>query len=553
MVDFKNISCIQGCKPPQIINLNLAINDISKLEIYDECNNLYTDLKYAYSVDGACWSCYMSYDEILENTIELVSDFYVRLRIQGNISKILLDGEEINDFSTQLESGFNLQTYDINSNSWNPYSNMDCSVSLYQQLNESIAAITGIPIYYFKMNGVKESADMTFKEYALKSVTAVKQIKLIVIDGQMPSSKPEFADFGLEWQTDWEVELAKGMFATAFGDTAQPTEGDLVYIPLMNRMWMVNEAYEEKKDSFMWHAATWKLALVKYQDDASVDLGFSQDMVDDIVKNKYEDIFGEEENQEAQIDAAPVFQAIPNNLYPIFKSDAVRKYISCQGIDIVQSMLYYKGTLISENMYKFALDMKQQIIYQKQFCGDSGTLSFIIKPDHGNFSGYLLEIGNGKRIAIMQKVEYDKNGLVKSSLCNLSINKNNKLSINLIPGNCYFIWVRWSKELNIFDFNAAKYSYPESIPLYRLQNHHYYFDFDNAETKVSKWNFEYRVSEKTDLVLNNFVGSISNIKLFDIYNDNVSEILMQYPNNKHLLINDTVRPLVGLDGVIRNS
>ena len=318
MADFKNISCLQGCKPPQIINLNLAINDISKLEVYDECNNLYTDLKYAYSVDSACWSCYMSYDEILENTIELVSDFYVRLRIQGNVSKILLDGEEITDFSTQLESGFNLQTYDVNSNTWNPYSNIDCSISLYQQLNESIADITGIPIYYFKVNGLKESSDMTFKEYALKFVTSVKQIKLIVSDGQMPSSKPEFADFGLDWQTDWEVELAKGMFATAFGDTVQPTEGDLVYIPLMNRMWMVNEAYEEKKDSFMWHAATWKLALVKYQDDASVDLGFSQDMVDDIVKNKYEDILGEEENQEAQIDAAPILQAVPNNLYPIF-------------------------------------------------------------------------------------------------------------------------------------------------------------------------------------------------------------------------------------------
>lgn len=553
MTDFKNISCIQGCKPPQIVNLNLAINDISKLEVYDECNNLYTELKYAYSVDGACWSCYMSYDEILENTIELVSDFYVRLRIQGDISKIILDGEEINDFSTQLESGFNLQTYDTNSNTWNPYSNIDCSVSLYQQLNESIAAITGIPIYYFKVNGVKESADITFKEYALKSVTAVKQIKLIVVDGQMPSSKPEFADFGLDWQTDWEVELAKGMFATAFGDTVQPTEGDLVYIPLMNRMWMVNEAYEEKKDSFMWHAATWKLALVKYQDDASVDLGFSQDMVDDIVKNKYEDIFGEEENQEAQIDAAPILQATPNNLYPIFKSDAVRKYISCEGINIIQSMLYHKGTLISENMYKFALDMKQQVIYQKQFCGDSGTLSFIIKPGHGNFSGYLFELGNGKRITILQKAEYDDKGIIKSSSCNLSIDRNNKLSINLVPNNWYFVWIRWSKELNTFDFNVAKYTYPENIPLYKLQNHHYYFDFDNAETKVSKWNSECVVSNKTDLVLNNFIGTVSNIKLFDVYNDNTSEIIMQYPNNKHLLINDTVRPLVGLDGVIRNS
>lgn len=552
MVDLKNIACIQSCKPTQIVNLNLAINDISKLEVYDECNNIYSELKYAYSVDSVCWSCYMSYDEILENTIELVSDFYVRLRIQGGVSKIVIDGEEITDFSIQLESGFNFQAYDVNSTTWNPYSNIDCSVSLYQQLNESIAAITGIPIYYFKVNGVKSSADMTFKEYALKSVTAVKQIKLIVAEGQMPSSKPEFADFGLDWQTDWEVEISKGMFATAFGDTVQPTEGDLVYIPLMGRMWMVNEAYEEKKDSFMWHAATWKLALVKYQDDASVDLGFSQDMVDDIVKNKYEDIFGEEENQEAQVDAAPILQAVPNNLYPVFRSDAIRKYISCQGIDIIQSMLYYKGTLISENMYKFALDMEQQVIYQKQFCGDSGTLSFILKPEHGNFSGYLLELGKGIRIMVSQKAEYDTKGILKSSSCNLSMNRNSKLSLNLIPGNWYFVWIRWGKELNTFDFNAAKYSYPENIPLYKLQNYHYYFDFDNAETKVSKWDPECKISEKTDLILNNFIGTISNIKLFDVYDDNTSEILMQYPNNKHLLINDTVRPLVGLDGVIRN-
>ena len=34
----------------------------------------------------------------------------------------------------------------------------------------------------------------------------------------------------------------------------------------------------------------------------------------------------------------------------------------------------------------------------------------------------------------------------------MSIDKNNKLSLNLIPGNWYFVWVRWSKELNTFDF-----------------------------------------------------------------------------------------------------
>ena len=64
------------------------------------------------------------------------------------------------------------------------------------------------------------------------NVESVKQIKLIVNEGQMPSSKPEFSDFGLDWQTDWETEISKTMFATAFGITAQPMEGDLISFDL---------------------------------------------------------------------------------------------------------------------------------------------------------------------------------------------------------------------------------------------------------------------------------------------------------------------------------
>jgi hypothetical protein len=73
---------------------------------------------------------------------------------------------------------------------------------------------------------------------------------MIIQDNQMPSSKPEFGDWAIDFQTDWETEISKGMFATAFGNTAQPMEGDLIYVPMMKRMWMVNGAYEEKKDAF---------------------------------------------------------------------------------------------------------------------------------------------------------------------------------------------------------------------------------------------------------------------------------------------------------------
>ena len=104
-------------------------------------------------------------------------------------------------------------------------------------------------------------------------VEAVKQIKLMVQDGMMPSSKPEFSEFGFDFSTDWETEISKSVFASAFGNTAKPMEGDLIYIPMMKRMWMVNGAYEEKNEGFMWQSSTFKVALVKYEDKGSVDLG----------------------------------------------------------------------------------------------------------------------------------------------------------------------------------------------------------------------------------------------------------------------------------------
>ena len=45
-----------------------------------------------------------------------------------------------------------------------------------------------------------------------------------------------------------------------------------------------------------------------------------------------------------------------------------------------------------------------------------------------------------------------------------------------------------------------------------------------------------------------FDGKITNIKVYDKYIDNISEVLQMYPTNNHLLINDTARKFVELSG-----
>lgn len=552
MITFNDTEQVKlcGCAPKQILTFNVPIkfDDIPNIKIYDNCDEEYpnSSLEYSYSLDSVCWSCYVSYNDILLNTVNIKNDLYIRIKVAGVIQKVLVNCCPYTTYTTVLDSAFRFSYCEVESpNMYNPYSNMGCAIELNKHMSDLVCCMFGIPIYYFRLNPNQGSKDITFKEYTLMEVDPPKQIKLMVQDGQMPSSKPEFSDFGLDWQTDWETEIGKTMFATAFGQNAQPMEGDFIYVPMMKRMWQVSGAYEEKKDALMWCATTFKVTLVKYEEKGSVDLGELDDMVNSFVKNTYDDLFGEDNEDTAGTGEESVDSpnAAYDNLYPIYKSDATRKYITTSGINIYDNSTYYKGTLISDAWYIFNTTFEnQKIVYQKQYCGDNITISFIFKPAvldlENTFEGTLLEIGPLK-INIVQ--DFSETTII--------INKHKKLSLSLLSGNTYFICIRWSKELNISEISAAIYTYNQNIPIYKLQSGNYYYDIDNMERVTSNWDIEFNINKKTDITLNSFAGNITNIKIFNIYNDNISEILQQYPTNNNLILNDTARKLVGLDGL----
>ena len=535
-----SVSCLDTCSPPQVININMAFNSIESISIVDTCGNEYgiDSLKIAYSIDNVCWSCYMSYDEFFTNTLNMKTDFYARIKVNGSVGGVSINGISYSDYSVVLDSGFQF-TYcstEVSSNLYSPYTNMDCAIGLQQQLVENVACMFGIPIYYFKLSPDTGSADLTFKEYALMNVEAVKQIKMIVMDNQMPSSKPTFNEWGLDWESDWETEISKGMFATAFGPTAQPMEGDLIYVPMMKRMWMVNGAYEEKKDAFMWNATTFKLALVKYQQKDSVDLGDTEDFVNKLVKNKYEDLFGDQENLDSNEKnlESPTYR--PDNLYSVATSDAFRKYITTDSIDFKNGIIYYKGTMIADDKYIMSSMKKSKIVYQNKFCGDSATVSFIIKPYPCVYSEVFMMLSG-----ITFNIDQTK---VSTSI---TLVNNKKCKVVLQNNKTYFVIFRWAKHMNIVEAFAAEYVHAD-MPEYKLQNHHYWFDIDNAMTSSARYDIEMIQDTEGSIELNTFSGEITNIKVFDIYVGNTSEILQMLPNNQHLLLNDTARKLISNNG-----
>jgi len=536
-----------SCNPTQIININQPITELNNFTITNDCDEVYNNdnLLFSYSLDSICWSCYMSYTDLLKNTIDLDGDFYLRFKINNIVKDIYNNDEQITDYSSQLDSDFQLTGCETqNPNVFNPYANLDSAVNLQTQLTETVSCLFGIPIYYFKLKPDAGSKDITFKEYALMNVDQVKQIKLLITDGTMPSSKPEFADFGLEFQTDWETEISKATFATAFGNTAQPMEGDFIYIPMMKRMWQVSGAYEEKNGSLMWNATTFKVMLVKYQDRGSVDLQDTETFVNSLVKNKYEDLFGDDDNStydaSTQNLTAPV--AAQNTLYPVFESDALRKYVTCDTVEFYPEATYYKGTLISDMLYGFLRnDIESKIIYQYKYCGSSAAISFIIQPYvASNFKGTIIKVGNCEIIL-------EQTGMNSKLYTNIYPDKQ----IELITQSIYFIVIRWDMGMNLFDMSAYLYCYNHDVPAYKLNSAHYYYDIDNPIVQYSS-TFDPELIDEIghDVYISNFYGHITNFKVFDIYNDNISELLQMYPTHQHLMINDTARRLNGKDGVI---
>lgn len=585
-------SCNGSCTPPQIITFNTPFSNVENIsnliilnqnlnrtsidfdefeKISQECKVSYSEdeLTFAYSMDGACWSCYMAVDDVFKSLSNSTSDFFLRIKVVGPVSGIFQKDfssgslNTYNDWSISLMSGFNFSytCASSNSNLYNPYANMDCAIQLQTQLAETVSCMFGIQAYYFQTNGVNSSVDVTFKEYALYNVASVKQIKLMITDGTMPSSRPEFSDLGLDFQTDWEVEVTKGTFATAFGADAQPTEGDFVYIPMMKRMWTVSGAWEEKNQSLMWVGTSFKLTLVKYQDDASIDKGNVEAIVNDIVKTKYEDLFGDEEGLDSGIESAQLIQPTSSNLSPVFESDSCRRSVSNFVLNCVKNAntnnsnsanntLYYKGTQICDSFYDMtqvepSLTLPKEnsigLIYQRQFCGYEFSLSFLINVSNydESFADQLEVISMGNISVILEK---QKN-------TNLYIIKTKNLKVEIESNNWYFIVLRGSKTMNTSNLICAKYKYPDNLPIYKLQKYHYYFDIDGAEVVSNTFSTEFEVDSKAEVKVNHFPGCLSNVKLLNIYNDNLSELLMQNPTNQHLLINDTALPFLGLNGV----
>lgn len=516
-----------------MITQPLIIYAPDKADVTNICN-------YSWSTDGVCWTSWTTYDNYLKITPNLDSDFYLRVLLFSGLDKVIVNECITKDYSITLDTtNVFLTDFCSNENLFQPYNGLDCALLLQEQLADSVICMFGIPIYYIKVTPNFDTIDHTFKEYTLHGVESIKQLKLMIPDGTMPSSMPKLTEFDFDWELDWETELSANHFTNAFGDDAFPKPRDLVYVPMMKRMWEVNSAYQEKNENLLWQPTTWKLALVKYNEKTNVDHGDFSEIIDGWLVNTYENTFGEYERneQERQVGAAPLSSPkfAATNLFDIFMEDNVRKQYTKYDITILDKIYCHRSNVVARNIYKFKND-NGCITYQKPICHESGTLSFILETPgtlNGKVSKDILNFGN-----VEANVTYDK-GVFGFDF--------NGMNCELEAFNTYMIIMRWNRDNFTSELNIYKLTHRKDIPVYKLKPEMYYFDFENPICSlVSEYNNDYIHNEPLPCQIHPYPVLMSNIKYYNIYlqtEDVIKECVKYTTTHESCVINDLARPI----------
>ena len=548
-----------GCPIKRIITFKEAVV-YGPIKIVDEQNtDVTTECQFSWSTDGVCWTSWVGWDQYNNIIKNIESDYFLRVLIFGGLNAVYYNNSQTNCYNICFDqSNIFLKDFCEGTNLFQPYTGLDCALELQQQLSDSIVCMFGIPIYYLRVTPNPESVDYTFKEWTLHNVVDIKQLKLMIPDGQMPSSNPKLTDFDFDWEVDWETELSKSQFAKAFGDTAFPKQRDLVYIPLMKRLWEVNSAYDEKNEGLMWRPTTWKLALVKYNEKTNVDKGDFSDLIDGWLINKYEDIFGEKEHVEQERESGtnqlttPRFAA--TNLYDIFMEDAVRKQFTKNDITIQDKLYCHHNNITARNIYRFKNE-NGCVVYQEPICGESGWISFILETPGAMELGKknILEFGE-----IEINIEFDKS---KFKLY------WNDMKVSLKPFSTYMVLIKWNGQTRTVDFKVYNYKHKDDLPIYLLKPDMYWWDFEHpVYNRTGDFSECFNISfRKGDNVIEGKYSSdlsipgscqihpwplaMTNIKYYRGWmsdEDILKECIKYTTNHEQCVINDLARPI--LDG-----
>lgn len=240
----------------------------------------------------------------------------------------------------------------VNTDNLFNYNNILNTVQIYNGVNYAINIMTGIDSRWFRAVPELASKDVIFLEYTLSSVDPTPIcIKLIVPNGQFPDAKNNYDLLGLEYEIPLEVQMDFKYWSECAGEGTMPQKGDIVYIPLSNKLYEVNSASEVR--GFMEQITGWKCNLVKYVPSKARTFNVDEDtnMSLEDTLSKYtasvESLMGDEIRDDIEKLTSPSQTSPHLNS----KRDIYKKLSN--GLETKIEKLYAANTLFADSYYDF--------------------------------------------------------------------------------------------------------------------------------------------------------------------------------------------------------
>jgi hypothetical protein len=150
-----------------------------------------------------------------------------------------------------------------------PYA-VDTAIGIARELSFQTNQIFGHEVVYFKTEPDRDGGDFIFKEWTLFKTTARKCVKIMVPNNVFPDNKPNFNEFGVDFEVPFEVHIDHTYFEAIFGPGTQPRKRDYLYLPITNRMYEIQGSYLYR--GFMMEPIYWKIQLTKFQPNSDMQM-----------------------------------------------------------------------------------------------------------------------------------------------------------------------------------------------------------------------------------------------------------------------------------------
>ena len=513
----------------------LEYNNIKRIlgftaNISGENNNVYFYKEFRYSSDNILWS---DYKQLTNENLSNINVYDGKIYLQYRFTQIGDGNLSINNISIDVENNVENDSSVIPECFWdnvvdntsklvfdnalstmfNPFDTktLGQAAQIYKQLSAIVSDMFGYCVLYFKTEANSRTRDVVLKEYSIEKVVAKDNVKIILMDNQLPTRELQYNSMMLDMPVQFEVHVVKSDFQKAFGKNAHPDPHDYLYFEnYVNKMYMIDSVSDP--DEFGYAASYWRVSLVPYQEFSSIQFENNSLMEDtESIIFSAEGKFDEEVKEEF----ADIRKDNQLNDIGDFREgqDYIREYLE-PNLRINTENIYNKWTVVSKQHYNLSTIKRGVKVVKYHYDGGFSNNSermftFWFRPQNinNNISDNILlteisEDNNGIKVGVKKWSNlFQVGNYVKLTRCGSANGYRKIIEVNKNKG---FIIVEGKYDIRARIMNCAKLiAYGVNTPLYigdefsiehnynsislNIKNKRYDFTFENFEKFENRW------------------------------------------------------------------